>query len=308
MIRSKLKFALLAALLALPVPGHTAEDGAGSSVGNAIFRGDVGARAAGLGGAYTSVASGPLSLRYNPAGLSREDQQRIFLQYDESILGINRGEIAFSTDFAGGGLGIGVSYLDFGSIQRTLNQAGATPVGTAEAGDLLVKVAYGREFTDQLSWGLSVGFYRLELDDVDASGAVADIGLMYHPAAVEGLDLGISLRNLGTEAKFIAEDEDLPLALVGGVSYRLNQYFMGVLDVEWVRDMDAHVKGGVEFSPFEMLALRVGYNGRRSELDDGLTVGLGVNVNDLTLDYAYVPFGDFGDEHKISAEYKFGKP
>jgi hypothetical protein len=55
-----------------------------------------------------------------------------------------------------------------------------------------------------------------------------------------------------------------------------------------------------------MVALRTGYQfGRNTGAGSGFSVGMGLTFSNLGLDYAFVPYGDLGDTHRISLGYKF---
>ena len=58
------------------------------------------------------------------------------------------------------------------------------------------------------------------------------------------------------------------------------------------------------------LALRVGYQANLADNQiqglTGLTAGIGVTYEGLGLDYAYLPYGDLDNTHRISLSYKFG--
>ncbi len=56
------------------------------------------------------------------------------------------------------------------------------------------------------------------------------------------------------------------------------------------------------------VALRGGYNTRTSDVSGftGFSLGLGVDHKNLTVDYAFLPFGDLGTTHWITLGYKLG--
>jgi tetratricopeptide (TPR) repeat protein len=292
----------LAAILALSVSGE-AGSRAGSAAGHVLLHGNAGARSAALGGAYVAVAEGPLTLRYNPAGLAAADRKRLFLQYDASIAEINRTDGVFAFPWWSGGAAFGISFVDYGSMIRTTT-ANKTGAGTFGANDFLVRLGYGRPAGDRVDLGASIGFYQLRIDDGSASGLTADLGALYR-LAVPGLTIGAAIRNIGTRVKFQTDLEDLPLALTLGASYRPDEKWLITAEYEAAKAGDHSMHAGLEYSPVDILALRIGYDGR-NEAGSGLTLGGGFKVNDLTLDYAYVPFGELGAMHKFTAEWAFG--
>lgn len=277
----------------------------GSTAGNALLRGAPGAQSAAMGGAFTAVAGGPVALYYNAAALDALDRNRLLLQYDRSFLDIARSDAAFGMPFAGGGLGFGISVIDYGSIIQTTT-VNKTNAGTFSANDMLVRTGYGRAVGDRLALGATIGYYRLEIAEVTASGVTADVGALYR-SPWPGLDIGAAVRNIGSRARFTRDDEELPLAIALGAAYRPTARLLVALDYESTRNQDGVVRAGLEYRVIPALAIRAGYNGS-NETDNGLTFGAGFAFNDIQLDYAYVPFGDLGKSHRVSAEVAFGAP
>jgi outer membrane protein OmpA-like peptidoglycan-associated protein len=65
-----------------------------------------------------------------------------------------------------------------------------------------------------------------------------------------------------------------------------------------------NVRYGVEYTPFKPLSLRLGYrtgpfNPSSLGYINGLTGGIGLSLSGLTLDYAFVPYGELGLTHRI---------
>lgn len=300
------RLALAGALLLVGLGAASAGTGrAGSTAGNALLRGTPGARAAGMGGAYTALAEGPLALHYNAAGLDALDRNRLLFQYDNSFLDINRSDAVFARPVSGGGLALGVTVIDYGTMIQTTT-VNKTNAGSFSASDLLVRAGYGRPAGARLSLGGTLGYYRMEIADEVADGVTADVGALYR-SPWSGLTLGAAVRNIGTRARFMLDEEELPLTLVLGASYRPTNQLLLVLEYEVARNQDGAIRAGAEYQLVSMLALRVGYNGS-NETDNGLTLGAGFTFNDIQLDYAYVPFGDLGQSHRVSAEVAFGAP
>lgn len=281
------------------------KDSAGSTVGSTLLRGEIGARSAALGGAMVAGATGATALRYNPAILADASRRSLFLQYDASILDINRSDLIYATPWKDAGLAIGASYIDYGTITRTTisNPGGA---GSLNPNDLLLRVGYGRAVNDRFDVGGSLAYYRLDLDNVAAGGVTADLGLRAK-TSWDGLVLGAAVRNVGSRARFIREAEELPLSATVGFSWRAAERLAIMTDLEWIRGLNGAVKAGIEFNATRQISLRAGYNSR-NDAGSGFTLGAGFALSDLELDYAFVPFGDLGNEHRVSAEWSFGEP
>ena len=63
---------------------------------------------------------------------------------------------------------------------------------------------------------------------------------------------------------------------------------------------------GVEHVLMDMVAIRAGYNTRADTNElTGLHCGLGFMIRAITIDYAFVPYGDIGMSHIISIGMKY---
>ena len=153
------------------------------------------------------------------------------------------------------------------------------------------------------------------IDGYTAQGVAVDLGLLYD-LPVENLNLGFTVKNLGVQTKaFIKEKHDLPLVCNLGLGYMLlsNSLRLG-LDLSQPEEGDFGVNVGGEYIWREMVSLRLGYKSMGEDLKtgsnkDGLTgfgIGLGVNMNVYYLDYAFVPFNELGDTHRVSIGMKWG--
>jgi hypothetical protein len=137
-----------------------------------------------------------------------------------------------------------------------------------------------------------------------------DAGI-YFDTVFEDLRFGVVFQNLGRPMKFDAEAYSLPLNIKAGFNYLLTDGLSLSADVNKTIDTDAIFNGGAEYicqiGDETGLAFRGGYKSNNVELGGsaGVTMGVGFIFGVLTLDYAYVPYGDLGDTSRISLGYKF---
>ena len=117
------------------------------------------------------------------------------------------------------------------------------------------------------------------------------------------------MQNLGTQVKYLEEKFDIPLAFRTGIAdgipaETLRGEFLAVTDLVIPSDGKTKVHFGLEYMYQKMLALRFGY--RTGWDNQNVSAGLGVNVRNFRLDYAYTPFySDLGDTHRFSLAYAF---
>lgn len=303
---------ILASGLLLAVAGAAGaannSNDAGSTSG-AMLRLGSGAVGPAMGDAYTAGARGVSSLYYNPGGLGFTDRAEVEAMYQRLVLDIGQGQVGFVHPVNSQMTwGLGLSYLDYGRTQRvTLSDVinSNIPSTSFSGQDILVTGALGRQFNDNFSVGVAAKVFHQEIDNIAATAVAADIGLS---ARFDNLPIrfGVAGRNLGTKLKFERVSEELPALVRGGLAVDLfNNRFTLNADLEKVRNQDLSFGVGAEVRVIEMLALRVGYDDR-NDAGEGLTAGMGVRVSDLAFDYAYVPYGDFGQNHRVSLTYRFG--
>src|SRR5690606_36855346 len=95
--------------------------------------------------------------------------------------------------------------LDYGEEDITTPEQ---PNGTGErwgAQDLAVAVSYARNLTDRFSIGGSVKYISQQIWNESASAFALDVGLLFH-TQLEGLRIGMSISNFGTELKLDGKD------------------------------------------------------------------------------------------------------
>jgi hypothetical protein len=249
---------------------------------------------------------------YNPAGLAMIERRELSGSYQAMVEEISQGTLGYAQRLGErSGIAAFVSYLDYGNQDRTtLSTAGAfvtvNRAGAFEAQDLVGGIAAGRRVTEMLDVGASVKFVRSQLDNATASAFAADLGFEARLSPELPVVIGATVRNLGSDLTFDRVEEDLPLTFQFGARALLFHDRIGLYAAgERVPHEQIEVRGGIEVLPFgSTLALRAGYDGA-NEVDNGLTAGLGITIRNLTLDYAYIPFEKFGDNHRVALTVRF---
>jgi len=126
---------------------------------------------------------------------------------------------------------------------------------------------------------------------------LANIGLLY-PAS-DRFTLGVVAQNIGSKLG----SDPLPLTFKVGAASKLRALTLAV-DLTKPQDNEIYYCLGAEWWLRNVLALRVGYK-TNQDIGQGLTAGIGYKFGRICLDYAYVPYGDLGDTHRISLGMKF---
>jgi len=184
-----------------------------------------GARALGMGGAFTAVANDPSATFWNPAGLASMPDNELLLMHSERFGDLIDRDFAAYTQpvswsiLGGGQAGIGISVIRLGvddipftdHLQDQLDTNEDGTISDEEALGLLdlqdqIRYKSDQEFAlmfsyaEQLgSWqvGTSLKIVRQSIGEYSSLGVGADIGLL-RPKLWKNLDFGIKFQDITT--------------------------------------------------------------------------------------------------------------
>jgi hypothetical protein len=167
-------------------------------------------------------------------------------------------------------------------------------------------ISFGKDMSDMVknsgsAGTLSIGAnYKLSSSnfsgtDGSSTGSSIDVGLLYK--SEDKFSAGIDLQNISGSTQWNdGVKEDVSMSTRVGAAYNMDKTTVAI-DVETAKN-DTTLHGGVEYRPFDMLALRAGVNQTSvsaSEKAMGMTAGVGVNVSGIRIDYAYCQDGGITD-------------
>lgn len=270
------------------------------------------ARAAGMAGVFAGLADDAFAMYSNPAGLAKLEKTELAATYMRYFADINYGFIGYASQVKDIGVfGFGYTYLSVTDIdKRGLTD---TKLGSFNARDTSLAVSFGKKdvfpaLIEHMSVGASLKVINSEIDTTIAYTAALDLAAAYSP--VEKLNTCLVLQNISPGIKFKEVTDPLPLNLRLGVSYQvLENLNIGTEFDEYFIDNKYYAAVGAEYWPIKQLALRGGYRfGYHTESLGsiaGLGLGMGFRIWSIGLDYAFVPYGDLGDTHRLSFSAKF---
>jgi len=306
--KSTLLSVLIAAIILISAADLAAINSKAGTAAYSFLKIGVGARAVALGNAYVAMADDESAIYYNPAGIRQVQGKAISSSYHNYVADIQGGYLSAVVPWGEKRkLGFAINYLNFGSIPLT--DANGSVNGDFGGGDMAVSIAFAQALSDKIDFGLSTKFIYESIDSFSSTGLALDLGVLYH--LPDGFTrIGLTATNLGFQLSGLSEEhkDPLPLMIKAGVSHRMHDApFVVVADVGKYTDNDFFVGGGVEFVGLEMMKLRAGYNtigsdyktGGDGENLAGLSFGIGFLLKDFAFDYAYVPYADLGNSHRI---------
>lgn len=288
-----------------------------------------------MGDAASAVEGRSESMFFNPAAMARLDHN-----VDAGagsvrwIAGIHYvyGSLAFRPAHGKYGV-IGVSvvsvmYGDFNATIRSTSESGYENVGTFSPSAGCVGLGYANALTDKFAIGGNVKYVYQNLGSVYTSilgnnqygrtdyarNVMAfDFGILYR-TGYKSLLFGMHVRNFSQEIKYLEEGFQLPLTFKVGLSMNVLDFFdvdpgkhtlLLSVDAVHPRDYPEQINVGGEYLFAGMFALRAGYSTPNDEHGFNAGVGLLKNFSGYQIgwDYAYTPFGLFGDVHRFSFHF-----
>jgi len=297
------RFTALLGLLAVALPAASLEAGEPGTAGFVFLRLGNGARASGMGEAFTAVSDDATSIYWNPAGMAAVEGVELNVTHNEWLADIRFEQASVVNEMFGGAAGISFTGLYYGELDRYGNSPSLTPDGTFSPYDLALSAGYARDVLPNLAAGAAVKVIYEKIDFESATGYAVDLGVS-HKSRIEGLTLAASALNLGPESKFVEEKFYPPFQLRLGGAYMIRRDMLrgGLLlavDAVFPNDNDAKVHFGAEYSYGRVFAARLGYKGGYEV--QGATMGFGVYYRSLRFDYAWMPIDeDLGDSHRFS--------
>lgn len=287
----------------------SSENDKGTSSGEFLKLG-AGARAAGMGEAYSAAADKADAIYWNPAGLTRIENHSISFTHASLFEGISYEFIGYGQKLKNAGaFGIGIQYLSPGTIKET-DSSGFETGTSFSPKDISIATAYSR-LIGGFGFGISGKYIRSKIIKTASTFAV-DMGILSPEFSEKKLRLSFVIQNLGGKLKFDRESDPLPFNVKMGGALFLTENWIGALDINFPRDNKPYLALGTEYRVSYddnwNFAGRLGFNSKTAGDISGLSefsFGLGTKFKQIELDYALIPFGSLGLTHKISLGINF---
>lgn len=335
-----MRYILIAALALATLAGAArAQTKAGTTVGQFLLI-EPSARISAMGNAGASLAGGLDASFYNPAALGWIEHFDVQLTHGAWLAGIGYDHVAAAMPLGRwGNAGLSITALNSGEIDvRTVNQ----PLGTGErysVSDVAIGVNYARAITDRFSAGIRVTFAQETIWHSSTGTTVMSVGTLYR-VSDNGLHIGSSLSNFGTQARYTGRDlrilydndpdrfgdngalpgerftDSYPLPVLFRVGLAMPIRFdratalTVAVDAFHPSDNTESVSAGAELAYRDLLALRAGYQNLFLEDSEvGLTAGLGVHSRftdqQFRFDYGWAAQGRLGSTHRFTLGVMF---
>ncbi len=280
----------------------------------------LGVEAISLGGAYTSVATDPSAVFWNPGGLSQSNRYRFMTTYAILSLDQQHNFIGFAlpvtTQFV-----IGGGWINYGVAAIPRYDTDKNKLGEFSTSDNAFIISASQQLRIQnraaVGLGISIKYLYSTIADVTASGYGFDFGALLK---YDKFSVGAAFQNIASSLEWQTEShksDRVPFTFRGGVSYEfgigtMRQGTSLRLSVEGSRTENrsteflAGIEGRMELGiPRSLIAVRAGYG--NSLFAAGLSFGLNLEKN-LSVEAQYAASGDFLTKnllHHIGVVFQF---
>ena len=268
-----------------------------------------GARALGLGGAFTAVANDATSTIWNPAGLVAVKDLTVTLSSTPMSLDRKHSFIGLVKKVGKGGLGLSV--INAGVDDITSYDSSGVRTGSFNQNSNAFALSYGHHL-GVVALGASARMYMDSFGDHSSTSgfAGADIGLLGGNSA-RTFSYGVAARNLGGAIG----DNEVPIIVAGGLAYRVLHKHVATFSVDVqhqvleIGESTTSLHLGTEYLIANTFAIRGG--SKLTEDRAQFFAGFGASVGGLKLDYAVKAiessvYDDIdGGTHFVSLSYSY---
>lgn len=251
------------------------------------------------------------SVFWNPAGLDTVANREVSFMHALWLSDISFENVSYAQKTGMGTFGVSVYYLSMSAIDK-YDTGGVKLNDTFKPSDTAVAFSFARELKG-IPLGVTLKYITSQIDNVSANAFAFDAGVLFDTLLpkVEGLHAGLAVQNIGTSMKYDKESFSLPQNLKLGANYTFAKNVTVALDLNKSTGPDIVLNTGAQytyaFSKEISLAGRAGYKTNNKALGGsaGFTAGIGFEYASLGFDYAFVPYGDLDNTHRISLNYRF---
>ncbi len=265
-------------------------------VGLKLLTVEMGARPAGMGGAFTSVSGDPISAAYNPAatwgiktvsGSFGYNTHWENTQLETGYLSLGKESIVFTA---------GVQYGGVSDIEGRQNPT--ADYYSFAAHDINLKLGAAFELDKKSYLGIAVGMMYEKIKENDGMAFNFDLGLLVE--ATPDIMVGLAVLNFGSTIKLVDEPYDLPTTYRGGASYTYGPSLTSA-DIVYL-DSDIYFHLGEEFKLTDEFILRAGYRVGYDSRD--FSAGFGFSKRNFRIDYSFMPYkNELNDSHLFNLTF-----
>ena len=324
-MKRSLLFAALAAVASIPptAADACAQTTNGASRAAILLTLPSGSRGLALGEAWGAIADDESAIFYNPAQLARVRGASVGGSIQRYIAQTTLGAAAFAIPLRHGTVAFGLQLLDYGSadeytlVDGSGGQLGKATGGSVTAQDIALTGAYGIALGDRNAFrvGAAAKYVRQTVANYSGSAAAVDFGIAY--TFIRGWDVAAAVQHLGSELRLAAVSAPLPWMWRASVAApAMVTTTFSLRPIAEVRQPSGGTTAGAVAAEGlwhpsvggPVLAARAGFTFVGNGEDRSpVTLGGGVTLGRITVDYAYESFDALGGAtHRIGLRFVAG--
>ena len=283
------------------------------TIGAQYLKIPIGARAAGMGDAFVSIADDATAVYWNAAGVARVSGTVVSINHAAWLAGtaVDQAAVVFAAPIIPGTMAVDARSftMDPFPVVDVFHQEGTG--GFADAGDTDVALTYARSLTDKFSAGASLHYVHEGLADLSSHVYTYDFGTLYD-TGFHSVRIGMTIQNMGSTLRFLDRDVKVPTLFRVGLSANVyndgTHSLLTAVDFSHPPDNKERLNLGAEYNFRDYFFLRAGEKlGYDSE---GLTAGAGFrfpigSAQAARLDYAWSDMKTLGAAQRVSLELSF---
>ena len=262
----------------------------------------AGARSLAMGGAYVALADEASAPYWNPAALTQIEEHQFLSMYAPFFEKTSYSFMSYIHLLGRlGSLAISDVLIYSGGYEEVDKDGNVIGRNKSICKNAVI-ISYGNRVHRRISLGASLKLIYERVMKYSGSGQGMDLGILCRP--LDRLSIGLAVQNVLEPKVTLRYDPNVyKLNLKAGMALNaLSKRLTLTADINKLVDEKAYFAVGAEISPWEKISgsslnsvdLRLGFNHLQA-----MTVGIGLNIKSLSLDYAYSP-------HKIGNLHRFG--
>lgn len=258
-----------------------------------------------LGGAGSAVMSED-NVFLNPSSMFMDKAKSIFINFHKGNADSVRTDLAFVMRNVYEVSGFSLSWFDYGDFKKIDNLGNV--IGGFSPYDFLISYSYS--WGKKERFGFRIKYIESNLIYKKTKGIAFDFGFSVRGKASS---LSLLVRNVGPSVEIDKRYYNLPLEITAGFDYIYSSNIRGIFDLRFPSDNKAYSILGLEYSfkygGFD-LKMRGGINTLNfRELGIGgiLSAGFGINFENFSINYSFVPYLNIDSSHSFSLKYSFGE-